>query len=188
MSVASSRLRHQGLPGLQAQKWLSTENTSASATVTGTTLAIVWPSISTTCTDSDISASRDRTARRMPHSGPGQPGLGPGYQNPGAAASVPPLTLANRVSEPVALVAKWIGQLSADRGGHGLIVGDAIVLGKHVVGHPKGAEQDVPDRKRPGEVGIAARVERGVVPAVEHRGCQDIFERAERPVQIGVDE
>ena len=47
MSVTSSRLRHQGLPGLQAQKWVSTENTSASATVTGTTLAMVWPSIST---------------------------------------------------------------------------------------------------------------------------------------------
>ena len=30
MSVTSSRLRHHGVPGLQAQKWVSTENTSAS--------------------------------------------------------------------------------------------------------------------------------------------------------------
>ena len=46
-SVTSSRLRHHGRPGLQAQKCASTENSSASASVTGTTLAMVWPSIST---------------------------------------------------------------------------------------------------------------------------------------------
>ena len=38
MSVTSSRLRHQGAPGLQAQKWVSTENTSASTIVMGTDL------------------------------------------------------------------------------------------------------------------------------------------------------
>src|SRR4030088_1157702 len=48
MSVTSSRLRHQGLPGLQAQKWVNTEKISARTIVIGTTLAIVWPSISTT--------------------------------------------------------------------------------------------------------------------------------------------
>src|ERR1700733_10197729 len=48
MSVTSSRLRHQGVPGLQAQKRVSTENTSASTIVIGTTLVIVWPNISTT--------------------------------------------------------------------------------------------------------------------------------------------
>src|ERR1700691_1703195 len=48
MSVTSSRLRHQGVPGLQAQKWVSTENTRASTIVIGTTLVIVWPNISTT--------------------------------------------------------------------------------------------------------------------------------------------
>src|SRR6266702_6003451 len=63
MSVTSSFLRHQGLPGLQAQKWVATENVSASPRVTGTTLAMVWPNISTTCPDSDISASSDQTAR-----------------------------------------------------------------------------------------------------------------------------
>src|SRR5258705_9190867 len=48
MSVMSSRLRHHGVPGLQAQKWVSTENTRANTIVIGTTLAIVWPNISTT--------------------------------------------------------------------------------------------------------------------------------------------
>jgi len=37
-----------GCAGLQAQKWVATENTSASPIVIGTTLAIVPPSISTT--------------------------------------------------------------------------------------------------------------------------------------------
>ena len=62
--MTSSFLRHQGLPGLQAQKYVSTENTSASAIVTGTTLAIVWPSISTTSMGRlDISAaSSDQVA------------------------------------------------------------------------------------------------------------------------------
>ena len=41
MSVTSSFLRHHGFPGLQAQKCVSTEKTSASPIVTGTTLAIV---------------------------------------------------------------------------------------------------------------------------------------------------
>src|SRR5690242_15410404 len=45
MSVTSSRLRHQGTPGLQAQKWVSTENTTARTIVTGTTLTMVWPSM-----------------------------------------------------------------------------------------------------------------------------------------------
>src|ERR1700685_2112621 len=48
MSVTSSRLRHQGVPGLQAQKWVSTENTRASTIVIGTILVNVWPNISTT--------------------------------------------------------------------------------------------------------------------------------------------
>src|SRR5438874_10511071 len=48
MSVTSSRLRHQGLPGLQAQKCVSTVKTRASAIVTGTTWAIACPSIAMT--------------------------------------------------------------------------------------------------------------------------------------------
>src|ERR1700687_3906269 len=66
MSVTSSRLRHQGVPGLQAQKCVSTENTRATAIVIGTTLAIVWPSISTTSRGRlDISASSDQVASRV---------------------------------------------------------------------------------------------------------------------------
>ena len=61
MSVTSSRLRHQGVPGLQAQKWVSTENTTASTIVIGTTLAIVWPNISTTSKGRfDMATSFDR--------------------------------------------------------------------------------------------------------------------------------
>ena len=37
----SSRLRHHGVPGLQAQKCESTENTTASTIVIGTTFSIV---------------------------------------------------------------------------------------------------------------------------------------------------
>src|ERR1051325_7317004 len=47
MSVTISRLRHHGAPGLQAQKYDSTENNSASTMVIGTTLAMVCPNIST---------------------------------------------------------------------------------------------------------------------------------------------
>ncbi len=67
MSVTSSRLRHQGVPGLQAQKCVSTENTSASTIVMGTTLAIVWPSISTTSSGkSDMAASSDQGYQAYP--------------------------------------------------------------------------------------------------------------------------
>src|ERR1700681_4717636 len=66
MSVTSSRLRHQGVPGLQAQKCVSTENTTATAIVIGTTLAIVWPSISTTSRGRlDMSASSDQVTSRI---------------------------------------------------------------------------------------------------------------------------
>src|SRR5216683_1264818 len=66
MSVTSSRLRHHGVPGLQAQKWVSTENTRATAIVMGTTLVIVWPSISTTSRGRlDMSASSDQVASRV---------------------------------------------------------------------------------------------------------------------------
>src|SRR6266446_441221 len=66
MSLTSSRLRHQGVPGLQAQKCVSTENTRATAIVIGTTLVIVWPSISTTSRGRlDMSASSDQIASRV---------------------------------------------------------------------------------------------------------------------------
>ena len=57
----SSRLRHQGLPGLQAQKCESTVNTRPSAIVIGTTFAIVWPTTSMTSIGKlDMAASFDR--------------------------------------------------------------------------------------------------------------------------------
>ena len=67
MSVTSSRLRHHGLPGLQAQKCESTVNTTASAIVIGTTLAIVWPTISMTSIGKlDMAASLDRRHQGYP--------------------------------------------------------------------------------------------------------------------------
>ena len=63
----SSRLRHQGLPGLQAQKCESTVNTRASAIVTGTTFAIVWPTTSMTSIGKpDMATSFDRTCQGYP--------------------------------------------------------------------------------------------------------------------------
>ena len=65
--MTSSLLRHHGFPGLQAQKCVSTENTKASAIVIGTTLAIVWPSISTISSGKfDMRASSDRALQRYP--------------------------------------------------------------------------------------------------------------------------
>ncbi len=67
MSVINSRFCHQGLPGLQAQKWVSTENTTASPIVTGTTLAIVCPNISATSRGKfDMSASSDQVPKGYP--------------------------------------------------------------------------------------------------------------------------
>ncbi len=61
MSVISSRLRHHGVPGLQDQKWLSTENTNASTIVMGMTLAIVSLNISMIWSGRlDMDASSDR--------------------------------------------------------------------------------------------------------------------------------
>src|SRR5436305_11409441 len=59
-----SRLRHHGAPGLHAQKYDSTENSSASTMVIGTTLAMVWPNISMTSRGRvDIAASSERAIR-----------------------------------------------------------------------------------------------------------------------------
>jgi len=61
MSVTSSFLRHHGFPGLQAQKWVSTENSTANPIVTGNTLAIVSPNITTTSKGKfDMATSSDR--------------------------------------------------------------------------------------------------------------------------------
>src|SRR5271154_855825 len=83
------------------------------------------------------------------------------------------------------LLPKRIGQLPDDLGRECLIA-DAIGLGEVVFRHPEGSEQQIPDREGSGEIGIAALFERGVMPAMKHRRRQHVFERAERPVQIGV--
>src|SRR4029079_8611509 len=67
MSATSSRLRHHGSPGLQAQKCESTANTTARAIVIGTTFAIVWPIITTTSNGKlDMAASHDRKSHEYP--------------------------------------------------------------------------------------------------------------------------
>src|SRR5207237_6308526 len=88
---------------------------------------------------------------------------------------------------PIRLLAEWIGQLSADLGRNLLIV-YAIPLRQLVLRHPERSKQDVPERKGARKIGIAALLERGVMPAMEDRRGEDIFKRAERPVQVGVDE
>src|SRR5258708_9267860 len=64
------------------------------------------------------------------------------------------------------LMPERIGQLPANLGGKRLIV-HAIVTGQLIFRHPEGSENDIPDRKRPGKVGIAALFERGVMPTVK---------------------
>jgi hypothetical protein len=68
------------------------------------------------------------------------------------------------------------------------LIVDAVLAGQPVYWHPECPEQNVPDRKSAGEIGIAAHIRRGVMPAVKHRRRDHISERAEVPVEIGVDE
>src|SRR5258708_5810293 len=68
-----------------------------------------------------------------------------------------------------------IGQLAGDFGRNGLVVHPVIVW-KPVLGHPEGSEQDIPDREGPREIGITALLLRGVVPAVEYRSREHVFE------------
>src|SRR6478672_8282417 len=63
----------------------------------------------------------------------------------------------------------------------------AVVFRQPVFRHPERAKQEVPDRKRPGEIGVAALLRRRVMPAVKDRGGEHVSERAKCPVQIGVD-
>src|SRR5687768_11460859 len=67
-----------------------------------------------------------------------------------------------------ALLAEWIGQLSADLGGDYLIV-HTVIVRQPVLRHAERAEEDVPEREGACEIGIAALFERGVMPAMEHR-------------------
>src|SRR6185437_7477685 len=73
------------------------------------------------------------------------------------------------------LLTKRIDQLSADLMRHRLIAVDTVIIRQLAFRHPERTEQNIPDRKRPGEIGIAALFERGVMPAVEHRRRQHVF-------------
>src|SRR5882672_8110652 len=153
MSVTSSRLRHQGVPGLQAQKWASTENTSASASVTGTTLARVWPIISTISIGRldmpqlPVSSRGAHLPRaRVPESRPARQSRSFNLASSGKPVSA--------VADHPLLLAKRIGQLSADLGGDLLLIIHAVIIGHPVLRHPERAEQDVPERKRAGEIGV----------------------------------
>src|ERR1700742_897443 len=85
------------------------------------------------------------------------------------------------------LLAKRVSELPNNFIRNARIVG-AVVLRQPALGHPKGPEQDVPERKGAREIGVAAVVDRGVMPTVKHRRRQYIFERPERPVQVGMHE
>src|SRR5207244_5924602 len=84
-----------------------------------------------------------------------------------------------------ALFAERIGQLSDDLAGERGLIVHAILVRQRAFRHPEGPEQDVPERKGAREIGVAALLAGGVVPAVKHRRRQDVFERAERPVEVG---
>src|SRR4051794_8215532 len=84
------------------------------------------------------------------------------------------------------LLPERIGELSADFARN--VVVHPVVIRKLALRHPEGAEQDVPKRKCPGEIRVAALFQRGVMPAVEYRGGEHVSERPQRPVQVGVNE
>src|ERR1700753_3458014 len=86
---------------------------------------------------------------------------------PFGKAIVPSLLPNNPVAEqagcPTDLLPERIGQLSDNFAGKGLIA-DAVAVGELVFRHPERPEQQVPNREGSGEVGIAALIERGVMP------------------------
>ncbi len=68
------------------------------------------------------------------------------------------------------------------------MIRNAVIIRQFALRHVEGAENQVEHRKRRGEILLAAAVCRGVVPAVKDRSGDDVFERTELPVEIGVDE
>src|SRR5258708_1819789 len=85
----------------------------------------------------------------------------------------------SKIDHPALVAAEWKRELSDDLGRHRRLV--LVIARQLVCRHPEGAEQDVPERKRSGEIGVATGFQRRVVPAMEHRRRQHIFERSERP-------
>src|SRR5438128_745308 len=86
------------------------------------------------------------------------------------------------------LFAERIGQLSDDFAGKRRLIVQAILVRQCASRHPEGPKQDVPERKGASKIGVAASRAGGVVPAVKHRRRQDVFERTQRPVEVGVNE
>src|SRR6188508_3342717 len=81
------------------------------------------------------------------------------------------------------LLPQGMRKLCAKAPRHRRIIG-AIVHRRLVLGHVERAEQDVPDRECGGEVGVAAFLQAGVMPAMEHRRRDHVFERAKSPIQV----
>ena len=77
---------------------------------------------------------------------------------------------------PSHLIPERIGELPDDLGRHRRFI-LAIHLGQAVLRHPESAEQDIPKRESTGEIGIAALLQDGVMPAMEDRRGQYVFER-----------
>src|SRR5580698_170323 len=69
-----------------------------------------------------------------------------------------------------------------------LTLGDAVIIRQLADRHIEGAEQHIEHREGRGKIPLAAALRRGVVPAVEHRAGDDVFERPKLPVKIGVHE
>src|SRR6516164_8497020 len=86
-----------------------------------------------------------------------------------------------------ALTTEGIRELPDDLVRHSRFV-LAVALRQAILGHQEGAEQDIPDRESAREIAVAALFQRGVMPTVEDRTRQHIFERPEGPAQVGVHE
>ncbi len=65
---------------------------------------------------------------------------------------------------------------------------DAEIGGGLSGGEIGGVEEQVPEREETGEISVDGFGGAGVVPAMEGRGDEDVAERAECPVHVGVDE
>src|SRR5689334_21915569 len=89
--------------------------------------------------------------------------------------------------ETAGLLPEWIRQLPADLGRDDLIM-HPVMVRKLAFRHPEGSEHQVPQRKGAREIGVAAGLLRGVMPAMKYRRRKHVSERAQRPVQVGVDE
>src|ERR1700722_17099570 len=67
-------------------------------------------------------------------------------------------------------------------------IGNAVIIGQLAFRHVEGAENDVEDREGCREVLFPTLVGRVVMPAVEYRSGDNVFERPKRPVEIGMHE